>query len=206
MLQNRVDPQGNIIKTGARGLWMGNRGQLHDEHQQLLRSFKLKAWLICLLEFKGKKRQIMAPNRYTELFFLDEATAFAAGHRPCFECRRKDYDLFKSCWLKGNSQYGFDENTSIQQIDAIFHKERVSAKGEKITYQNDCDNLPDGSFILFDQQPYLIANNALYAWTAFGYNKAQKLPKLKPATVLTPRSVVQTFRAGYKPQMGVLRE
>src|ERR1700743_3660322 len=102
MLQNRVDPQGNIIKTTARGAWMGNRGQLHNEQRQIVRPFKLKAWLTCLLQFNGRKREVMSPQRYTELFFLDEATAFAAGHRPCFECRRKDYDLFKSFWLQGN--------------------------------------------------------------------------------------------------------
>jgi hypothetical protein len=114
MLQNRVDPFGNLIKTRARGTWMGNRGVLHDDKQQLLRPFKLKAWLTCRLEFKGRKRQIMAPHRWTELFFLDEATAFAAGHRPCFECRRSDFNKFKSLWIKGNPEYNFDEKTPIQ--------------------------------------------------------------------------------------------
>jgi len=99
MLQNRVDPLGNIIKTPARGQWMGNRGVIHNDKKEILRPFKLKAWITCKLEFKNWKRQVMTPNRYTELFFLDEATAFGAGHRPCFECRRDDYNLFKSYWL-----------------------------------------------------------------------------------------------------------
>src|ERR1700744_1539959 len=148
MLQNRVDPSGNIITTSARGAWMGNRGQLHDEHQHILRPFKLKAWLICLLRFKDRQRQVMAPNRYTELFFLDEATAFAAGHRPCFECRRKDYNRFKAFWITGNRKPGFDLNTSINEIDKLLHKERIGRKGEKITYKEKVKNLPDGVFIL----------------------------------------------------------
>ena len=125
MLQNRVDPFGQIIKTTAKGAWMGNRGILHNDEQQVLRPFKLKAWLTCNLQFRGRKRQVMAPNRYTELFFMDEATSFAAGHRPCFECRRIDYNHFKTLWLKGNPEYEFNEKTSIQKIDAILHQERM---------------------------------------------------------------------------------
>ena len=121
MLQNRVDPFGNIIKTKARGAWMDNRGILHNEEQQIIRPFKLKAWITCKLEFKGRKRQVMSPNRYTELFFLDEATSFAAGHRPCFECRRNDYHHFKSLWIKGNPEYHFNEKTSVKAMDDILH-------------------------------------------------------------------------------------
>src|ERR1700761_7186777 len=112
MLQNRVDPMGNIIRTSARGAWMGNRGLIHDEHQHVLRPFRLKAWLICVLQFRNRKRVVMSPGQYTELFFFDEATAFSAGHRPCFECRRSDALLFRSCWIKGNPEYGFQEKTA----------------------------------------------------------------------------------------------
>src|SRR5258706_7062392 len=140
MLQNRIDPFGNIITTKARGFWMGNRGILHNEDQKILRPFKLKAWITCVLEFRGRKRQVMAPNRYTELFFLDEATSFAAGHRPCFECRRKDADKFKSFWLKGNPEYNFDQKTSIQEIDNILHKERMEYNKSKITFEERIDN------------------------------------------------------------------
>ncbi len=152
MLQNRVDPKGNIIKTTARGNWMGNRGQLHDKGKDIKRPFKLKAWLICVLEFKDRKRQVMSPNLYTELFFLDEATAFAAGHRPCFECRRKNYDHFKSCWLKGNPEYGFNKDTSIQAIDNILHKERIDPNGDKVTFLEKLNNLPHGTFILLNER------------------------------------------------------
>jgi hypothetical protein len=201
MLQNRVDPEGNIIITPARGAWMGNRGQLHDHYQHLQRNFKLKAWLICLLQFKGRKRPVMAPNRYTELFFLDEATAFAAGHRPCFECRREAYNHFKSCWLAGNPAYRFDDSTSIRSIDDILHSQRIDNAEKKITYQEHIKNLPDGTFIRLLGKPHLIANNLLHQWSPSGYGEAIALPKTGKVTVLTPKSSVNAFRAGYQPQM-----
>lgn len=203
MLQNRVDPSGNIISTAARGAWMGNRGQLHNENQEILRPFKLKAWLICLLQFKDRQRQVMAPNRYTELFFLDEATAFAAGHRPCFECRRKDYDRFKAFWITGNRKSGFDLNTSINNIDKVLHKERINRKGEKITYKEKFKNLPDGTFIQIGDKPHLIAKDRLHPWTAAGYEDPIILPDTEIVTVLTPKSTVNAFKAGYKPQMAI---
>src|SRR5436853_7505403 len=116
MLQNRVDPFGNIIKTAARGAWMGNRGVIHNEQQRITHVFKHKAWITCALQFKGRKRTVMTPGRWTELFFLDEATAFAAGHRPCFECRKEDATRFKSCWIHGNTSDGVTMTTSIRSI------------------------------------------------------------------------------------------
>jgi hypothetical protein len=201
MLQNRVDPMGQIIKTSARGAWMGNRGQLHDKGKLILRPFKLKAWITCLLEFKGRRRQVMAPNRYTELFFLDEATAFSAGHRPCFECRRQDYNLFKTAWLKGNPQYRFDEKTSIQKIDDVIHKERISADRLKITHEDQAAKLPDGTFVLLNSDAYLLKDGLMYQWSPFGYEKGIALPDMDEFAVLTPISVVNAFRAGYVPQM-----
>ena|ERR1700743_2904958 len=199
MLQNRVDPFGKIIKTQARGAWMGNRGVLHNEKQELLRQFKLKAWITCRLEFKGRKRQVMAPNRYTELFFLDEATSFAAGHRPCFECRRKDYDHFKSLWLKGNPEYNFNEKTAIQKIDGILHEERKS----KVKFEEEPGKIPDGAFVLFNNEAFLVFNGSMYLWSPFGYEKGTALPGEGKLQVLTPRSIINTFRAGYLPQMAV---
>ncbi len=203
MLQNRVDPFGNIIKTSARGAWMGNRGLIHSPEQQILRPFKLKAWLICVLEFKDRKRKVMAPNLYTELFFMDEATAFAAGHRPCFECRRPDYNKFKTYWLKGNPEYGFDEKTSIQKIDDILHSERMNRDKSKVTYDEDPHSLPDGAFVLFNNKPYLIFNGLTYLWSPFGYENPVPLPDILELPVLTPKSVINTFRAGYVPQVAV---
>jgi hypothetical protein len=198
MLQNRVDPQGAIIKTNARGSWMGNRGQLHNDFRQIIRPFKLKAWLICVLEFKGIRRKIMAPHRYTELFFLDEATAFAAGHRPCFECRRKDANRFKTFWLMGNPEYGFNGRTTIREIDKILHSERVDRFGTKITYQDIPATLPDGTFILWNCRPYLVKNHHLLIWSPEGYGQAILFPNIEFVEVLTPRSIVNTIKAGYK--------
>lgn len=200
MLQNRVDPQGNIICTAARGAWMGNRGILHDENKHILRPFKLKAWLICQLEFKGRKREVMAPNRYTELFFMDEVTALAAGHRPCFECRREDFNCFKKAWLKGNPEYGFDEKISIQQIDAVLHSQRIDRKKQKLTYEELPENLPDGAFVLYKAEPHLLWHKELFLWTISGYKKSIGLPAVAKFAVLTPKSTVNALRAGYQAQ------
>lgn len=204
MLQNRVDPLGAIIKTSARGSWMGNRGVLHNADQEILRPFKLKAWITCLLAFKGRKRKVMAPDRWTELFFLDEATAFSAGHRPCFECRREDAVRFKTFWLKGNPEYGFDEKTPIREIDEVLHKERIHRDRSKATFTENPADLPNGSFVLYEALPYLISEGQLFRWSPFGYEKGIPVPPVDQMTVLTPRSIVNTFRAGYIPQIPLL--
>lgn len=206
MLQNRVDPTGNIIITSARGAWMGNRGQLHGTGKEILRPFKLKAWLICLLEFKGWHRQVMTPNHYTELFFMDEATAFAAGHRPCFECRRQDYNHFKTAWLKGNPGYGFNEKTSIKEIDNILHQERIDSAGNKISFEAAINDLPDGVFIQINGQPHLIYGKKMHLWTPFGYQNPEPFPKSDKVTVLTPQSTINAFIAGYQPQIAISNE
>jgi hypothetical protein len=203
MLQNRVDPQGNIIKSSARGVWMGNRGQLHGSGKTILRPFKHQAWIICLLEFKGRHRQIMSPNLWTELFFLDEVTAFAAGHRPCFECRRADANSFKAAWLKGNPEFEFSDKVAIGKIDQIMHQERITKNGGKVTFEAAVKNLPNGTFIQIENEPYLLAEQLIYHWTPFGYEKGIPLPSLATVMVLTPKSVVNAFHMGYQPQMGI---
>lgn len=206
MLQNRVDPRGNLIKTTARGTWMGNRGVIHDERQHIIRPFKLKAWLICLLEFKERKRRVMTPDRYTELFFLDEATAFSAGHRPCAECRRSAFNRFKSFWIEGNPEYEFNERTPIWKIDEILHRERINRGGLKILHQENWKGLPHGTFVLVEDKPFLYADGLLFGWTPFGYEEGVPSPEMKTVEVLTPKSVVNTFRAGYKPQLALVRQ
>jgi hypothetical protein len=203
MLQNRVDPKGDLIKTTARGAWMGNRGVIHDEHQRIVRPFKLKAWLICLLDFKERRRQVMTPDRYTELFFLDEATAFSAGHRPCAECRRKAFNRFKHFWLEANPDYDYHEKTPIWKIDDVLHKERINRSGAKITFTESVGRLPAGSFILLDNESYLFADGLFFRWAPEGYDDGIPLEARDRVEVLTPRSVVNTFRAGYKPQMAI---
>ena len=201
MLQNRVDPLGVLIRTSARGSWLGNRGVIHNAGQEIIRPFKLKAWITCQLAFKGRKRKIMTPDRWTELFFLDEATAFSAGHRPCFECRRQDAIRFKTFWLKGNPEYNFDERTSVQEIDKVLHKERIHRDGTKVTFTDSYANLPNGVFILHENLPFLVRDGLIFRWTPSGYEKGRPFPPADKVTVLTPRSVVNTFRAGYMPQM-----
>jgi hypothetical protein len=201
MLQNRVDPFGNIIKTSARGRLMGNRGLLHNDIKELLRPYKLHAWITCKLEFKNRRRQVMTPGLYTELFFMDEATSFAAGHRPCFECRRSEAEKFKTCWLKAHPEHRFNSRTSIKHIDDIIHHQRISNQNQKVTYQENAEALPDGTFVLFDDEPYLIKSRKLLQWTPFGYEKDIPLSECEMLKVLTPRSIVNAFRAGYVPAM-----
>jgi hypothetical protein len=203
MLQNRVDPSGNLIKTKSRGAWMGNRGVLHDGNKNILRPFKHKAWIICLLEFKNWKREVMAPDRYTELFFLDEATACAAGHRPCFECRREDANRFKTCWLKGNPEYGFSPDISITEIDKIIHGERIGKQGDKVTYEDTVENGSDGIFILVNNEPYVYVKGGIFKWSPSGYGERTLLPETDKITILTPRSIVNAFKAGYEPQIAI---
>ncbi|MES1160798.1 MAG: hypothetical protein ABUM51_08575 [Bacteroidota bacterium] len=203
MLQNRVDPLGAIIKTSARGSLMGNRGVIHSPAQEILRPFKLKAWITCRLAFKGRKRKVMTPDRWTELFFLDEATAFSAGHRPCFECRREDAGRFKAFWLKGNPAYKFDEKTRIQEIDEVLHKERIHQDQTKVTFTERPANLPNGSFVLYEGLPYLLFEGCLLRWSPFGYEKGISIPQVDELTVLTPKSIVNTFRAGYIPETAI---
>lgn len=203
MLQNRVCPRGNIIKTPARGAWMGNRGIVHNGKQEIVRPYRLMAWITCKLEFKGRKLPVMVHKRNTQLFFLDEATALSAGHRPCAECRRDDYNRFKELWIKGNPEYGFDKRTSIQQIDAVLHGQRLTDDNLKITYKEKLGSLPDGVFVLFKDHPHLLYKKQLYPWTPSGYeqpfivNQAVKIP------VLTPESTVNTIKMGYVPQITI---
>lgn len=202
-MQNRVNAFGEIIETKARGAWMGNRGLLHNDARQIVRAYKLKAWIICLLEFKGRHREIMTPRLYTELFFMDEATAFAAGHRPCFECRRSDYNRFKEYWLKGNPEYHFSLSTSINEIDKILHNERMNEDGSKKLYTANIQSLPNGTFISVDDKAYLIAGKYLHLWSVDGYTNKSMINGNDTVNVLTPKSIVNAFKAGYTPQINL---
>jgi len=171
MLQNRVTPAGDIVKTEARGHWMGNRGVIHNRHKQIIRSFGLHAWITCRLSFKNRKLPVMEGNHNTQLFFFDEVTAFAAGHRPCAYCRREDYNRFKSFWLQGNPGAGFTAATSIKLIDDYIHAERITKTGSKITYTARLSGLPNGAFVLLDDLPFLVHDSKLYLWSPYEYEK-----------------------------------
>src|SRR5262249_39124126 len=153
------------IATPERGTFMGNRGVLHDDEGRIKRPWQLKRWLICVLEFRGRKRAVMTPNRYTELFFLDEATALAAGHRPCAECRHTRYRAFRDAWKLAN---GSNEWPAASEMDDCLHAERVNGGRSKNTFSSALDQLPDGVFLAFEGQPgqaYLVWGDSLFAWS-----------------------------------------
>jgi hypothetical protein len=193
-LQNRVTPFGTLITTPERGTLMGNRGCLHNERQQIRRRFQLQRWIICLLEFRGRKRTVMKPGHYTELFFLDEATAMAAGHRPCAECQRSRFNLFRETWAQANPELTSEKRPAATFIDAFLHMERLSSDFKCPSIET----LPDGTFVTFDErEAYLILNRRLLRWTPAGYDNSVS-PKIGfAARVLTPASIVRTLQTGY---------
>jgi hypothetical protein len=195
--QNRVTPFGQIIATPQRGTFMGNRGQLHDERGRIRRPWQLKRWIICLLQFKGRKRAVMTPGLYTELFFLDEATALAAGHRPCAECRRGRFDDFRRAWAAGG------DLPTATQMDERLHAERVTADKTKRTFVAALGELPDGVLVTVSASPeqaHLIWRGALLTWSPGGYGEGRPRSN-EEATVLTPASTVAALRAGYVPDV-----
>lgn len=197
-LQNRVTPTGEIVAADARGLFMGNRGILHDAAKRLGRSrWKHKVWIICRTSFRGRRREVMTPRRYTELFFLDEAVAIAAGHRPCFECRRRDYYAWQAAWRDGNASRFLPP---AREMDARLHAERIEpGTRQQRRWRAAPGDLPDGVFIFWEDRPCLLAGGRLWPWSHRGYEKSMALPRAESVTVLTPPSSVGALRAGYAP-------
>ena len=196
--QNRVTPFSTLIATPARGTLTGNRGCLHDEHGQIRRSYQGQRWIICLLEFKGRRRAIMQPGHYTELFFLDEATALAAGHRPCAECQRDRFNLFRECWVKGNPELTDAARPAATAIDAILHHERTAIAVESRGLGHLIGDLPDGIFVTNDKvSAYLVFARRLWQWKSDGYQPAAADIVDSLMRVLTPASIVRALSAGY---------
>lgn len=192
-LQNRVNPEGEICLSPERGSLMGNRGCLHDGDQRIVANSKRDAWVTCLLEFKERQRKLMQPGQYTELFFLDEATALAAGHRPCAECRRDRYKSFLAAWPTSGARAG--------DVDATLKQERVSGRRPSV---NKLDNLPDGVMVkesvsgLF----YLLHEGKAWRWAFRGYSNAQDIDSLSGNFVtLTPASTIEALKNGYPPEI-----
>ena len=190
--QNRVTPFGEIVVPPpgslARGDFFGNRGCLHDDAGRIRRAWRSRAWITCLLAFKGRHRALLQPGRYTELFFLDEATAFAAGHRPCGECRWHDYQRFRACWpaLAGRP---------VADIDAVLHRERL----ERARHAVAVASLPDGCMVARPEAParaFLTWDGALYPWSHDGYGAAEPAPARVLA--LTPPALIAVLRRGYR--------
>jgi len=196
-LQNRVTPFGELIVTPARGTLMGNRGSLHDTERRIRRPFAVKRWITCELEFKNRHRTVMTPGQYTELFFLDEATALAAGHRPCAECQRARYDLFRRHWTgRGRALPGADD------MDEVLHAERVQEQRAKRTYTDRLSRLPSGAMVADPEgKAYLVQETALVHWTPAGYGARLHPSAETRFRVLTPRSIVRALGRGYPVEM-----
>jgi len=198
-LQNRVDPYGSLHAVAARGAWMGNRGVLHDESRRIVATWRLRRWIACELSFRGRRREVFAPGRYTELFFLDEATALAAGHRPCAECRRSRYEEFRAAWAAGAGRP--DRVPAANALDAALHADRVDSRGEKKTFEARLGSLPPGTLVERGGRPHLVVDRArTREWTFSGYGPARRGAPETRVAVLTPRSIVSAIRAGYAPQ------
>jgi hypothetical protein len=191
-LRNRVTPLGDLIADPARGLVYGNRGCLHDDRGAIRRRFATSRWIACRLEFKDWHRTaLMQPGKFTELFFLDEATSFAAGHRPCALCRREDYNRFLE--LTGGG--GADE------IDERLHGERLDGNGRRL-HRRPLEELPDGAFVLRRGEPWLVLGNDLLRWTPAGYT--ERVVAKGQAETITPLTLIEVLRSTWQPVVPLL--
>lgn len=195
-LQNRVDPFGHLVAAPWRGRWFGNRGgRFHCERTRTIpgRPYATRQWICCVLSFKGRRRQVWGRG-YTELFFSDEATALAAGHRPCFECRRTDAVAFASAW-------GLARGTPpprAPEMDAVLHAERLDGRSKR-THRMRLEELPGGTMVARDGAAWLVRTDAMLPWSPAGYGAPVRRPASATVDVLTPPSIVAAMRAGYAP-------
>jgi hypothetical protein len=195
-LQNRVTPSGDIVATPHRGLFTGNRGIIHDPATKTLlnKRWSNPAWLTCVCEFRGRRRQLMGGRSWTELFFLDEATAFAAGHRPCFYCRRDDANRFRAAWEQGNRV----ADVLAPEMDAVLHRERLDGRKKRLhALPMPLDELPDGAMVQQGTESYLIVQGKPLQWSMVGYREVQGA--IDGAVLLTPPSTLRALSAGYRP-------
>jgi hypothetical protein len=195
-LRNRVTPLSELVAHPARGLVYGNRGCLHDGDGHIRRRYAGRRWIACRLQFRGwLRRPLLQPGRFTELFFLDEATAFAAGHRPCALCRREDYERLVAFWRELHpAQAGADA------IDAQLHAERLDPDTRAQRHHGaPLDDLPDGAFVLRDGDPWLVRGAELLRWTPSGYAPRVPRPGREHATVITPPSLLALLGTDWRP-------
>jgi hypothetical protein len=202
-LQNRVTPTGDIVADPARGTLMGNRGILHDAGRRLgAARWRHHSWICCQLSFKRRRREVMARGRYTELFFLDEATALAAGHRPCYECRRAAFRAYQAAWRQA---FGAAADVSAAAMDRALHLARIDPRTRRqMRIEYALDHLPDGVFVLLDDAlltPFLILGDRLLPWRAAGYASSRPRPAAIHCRVLTPAPTLAVLRAGYMPAL-----
>jgi len=196
-LQNRVLPNGEIVAIPDRGTLTGNRGIIHGPGRKLTRSrWSHHAWICCVLDWQGRKREVMTGRRWTELFFLDEAVAFAAGHRPCGYCRRSDYTTFKSIW-----QEVYGPIRSVKNIDRALHQSRVDPVTRlKSTFHVPMLELPDGAFFQQEGAAFLIRNGSALAFSPAGYTNSIRCTD-EIVEVLTPKPLLEVLKAGYNVQL-----
>jgi len=196
-LQNRVDPFGELFAAPARGLFMGNRGgRFHTDAQRLTaRRWVSRQWICCVTKFKARQREVWG-RFYTELFFLDEPTAFAAGHRPCFECRREDALIFAESWRKAHE---LRRRPRAGEMDKVLHRERLNGRAKRL-HRREIETLPDGGFITLGGAAFAIRSNALLRWTADGYDARLPRPRQGAVDVLTPPAILAVLAAGYQPR------
>ncbi|HEU0196146.1 MAG TPA: hypothetical protein VFQ88_02890 [Nevskiaceae bacterium] len=201
-LQNRVSPFGALEAVAARGAWLGNRGILHNDQQRIVAQWRSKAWITCELRFRDVHRQVFSPHTWSELFFLDEATAFAAGHRPCAYCRRPRYREFKRSWCAANRELLDSAEPRATQIDALLQAERVTRDGHKRVWTTGYGELPSGAFIALGGNACLMWDRKLLPWSHWGYGASLAAPPADAQVdVLTPRSIVALFATGFRPQV-----
>jgi hypothetical protein len=195
--RNRVTPTGEIVATPLRGAWTGNRGVLH-EGREIIRFHGGNLWITCALEFRGRHRELWLPNRWTPLFFHDEAVAFAAGHRPCGECRYVEYQAYKTAWSEALAV----EPPSAGEMNRRLHEERIfRGTHRRRFHQIPWTALPDGAFILDEDAPHLVLADELIAWSPTGYGERRRRPRRGTATAITPPATLAVLRAGYPVQI-----
>jgi len=194
--RNRVTPFGEIVATPERGLLMGNRGVLCDASGAIVRAWQVRRWIACRTDFRGRWRPAVTPGRWTALYFLDEATALAAGHRPCGECRYDDHRRFTAAF---GAAHGVAERR-VDAVDRILHLDRLDDRRDKRTYVATVAELPDGAMVEVDGTASLVRAGALWRWTPGGYGAPREAPGGE-LVVLTPRSVVAAIAAGYAPAL-----
>jgi hypothetical protein len=200
--RNRVSPLGDIVAVAGRGEWVGNRGRLHrgDGTREIVRNHQTKAWLTCALRFRDRRVSQWQPGRYTPLFFLDEAVALAAGHRPCAECRHRDYNAYRARWITTHGGH----DCRARDIDDQLHRERcpIGRAARPITEMSWLD-LPDGVFVRSEDRPAVVVGDHLAVWNAQDNLYRQRLPRPGEGTalVITPPSTVDVLRAGYPVQI-----
>jgi hypothetical protein len=196
-LQNRVDPFGELFADLARGTFMGNRGgRFHTQARTLTaRRWASRQWICCVLAFKGRHRDVWG-RFYTELFFLDEPTALAAGHRPCFECRRRDAENFAEYWRKARRGR---RRPRAAEMDQVLHRERLQGRAKR-RHRRGIDGLPDGVFIAIDGAAFAIRGDTLLGWTPDGYRERILRPRGSMVDVLTPPAILKVLALGYRPR------